>query len=79
MARVLRYVIIGCSYFLLCEVLLSFKSVLKKERLSGFRVVLFIVIYNKLLNKMSSWFGSRSKYFLDQNSPALRTETLGRE
>ena len=51
MARVLRYVIIGCSYFLLCEVLLSFKSVLKKERLSGFRVVLFIVIYNKLLNK----------------------------
>ena len=42
-------------------------------------VILFIMIFNKLLNKLILGVEAVLKYFLDRKSRSLRIETLGPE
>ena len=42
-------------------------------------VILFIMMFNKLLNKLILGVGAVLKYFLDRKSRSLRIETLDPE
>ena len=42
-------------------------------------VILSIMMFNKLLNKLILGVEAVLKYFLDRKSPSLRIETLGQE
>lgn len=57
----------------------SFNFQVKQDFQDFSPVILFIIIFNKLFNKLILGVEAVLKYFLDRKSRSLRIETLGPE